>query len=101
MDSHGSCFGQLAAPARVGSGEGVGLAAGGSSASVSGRRVCRTRLVVASVALRVTASRAGPGCGVVACLAQAVTVLGHHHLTVHSSRTGFASRLNSGVRAHL
>jgi hypothetical protein len=38
------------------------------------------------------------GCGVVAVLAQAVAVLRHHHLTVHSSRTGFASRLNSGVR---
>ena len=37
------------------------------------------------------------GCGVVALLAQAVRVLRHHHLTVHSSRTGFASRLNSGV----
>jgi hypothetical protein len=41
-----------------------------------------------------------PGCGVVACLAQAVTVLWHRHLTVHSSRTGFASRLNSGVSPH-
>jgi len=40
------------------------------------------------------------GCGVVALLAQAVTVLRHHHLTVHSSRTGFASRLNSGVSWH-
>jgi hypothetical protein len=39
-----------------------------------------------------------PSCGVVALLAQAVAVLRHHHLTVHSSRTGFASRLNSGVR---
>ncbi|MGK2896023.1 MAG: hypothetical protein ACSLEY_00260, partial [Candidatus Saccharimonadales bacterium] len=39
-------------------------------------------------------------CGAVAFLAQAVTVLRHHHLTVHSSRTRFAGRLNSGVRPH-
>jgi hypothetical protein len=38
-----------------------------------------------------------PSCGLVAVLAQAVAVPRHHHLTVHSSRTGFASRLNSGV----
>jgi len=60
MDSYGSFFGQFAASARVGSGEGVDLAASGSCASVSGRRVCRTRLVVASVAPRATASRASP-----------------------------------------
>jgi len=98
MDSHGSCFGQFAASARVGAGDGVDLAASGSCASVSGRRICRTRLVITSVALRATAFRASPGCGVVAFLAQAVAVLGHPHLTVHSSRTRFAGRLNSGVR---
>jgi len=98
MDSHGSSFRQFAASARVGAGDGVDLAASGSCASASGRRVCRTRLVITSAALRAMASRASPRCGVVALLAQAVTVLGHRHLTVHSSRTGFASRLNSGVR---
>jgi hypothetical protein len=46
MDSHGSCFGPFAASARVGAGEGADLAASGSCASVSGRRVCRTRLVI-------------------------------------------------------
>ncbi len=60
MDSHGSCFGQLATSARVGAGDGVDLAASGSSASASGRRVCRTRLVITSVALRAMAFRAGP-----------------------------------------
>jgi len=38
------------------------------------------------------------GCGVVALLAQAVTVFRHHHLTVRPSRRRFAARLNSGVR---
>jgi len=60
MDSHGSCFGQFAASARVGVGDGVDLAASGSSASVSGRWACRTRLVITSVALRATAFRASP-----------------------------------------
>jgi len=36
MDSYGSCFGQFAASAGVGSGDGVDLAASGSSGSVSG-----------------------------------------------------------------
>jgi len=98
MDSHGSFLGQFTTSARVGSGGRADLAASGSSASVSDRRACCTRLVITSVASRATAFRASPGCSVVACLAQAVTVLGHRHLTVHSSRTGFASRLNSGVR---
>jgi len=60
MDSYGSCFGPFAASVRVGSGDGVDLAASGSCASVSGRRVCRTRLVITSVALRATAFRASP-----------------------------------------
>jgi len=60
MNSHGSFFRQLAASARVGAGDGVDLAASGSARSVSGRRACRTRLGITSVALRVTASRAGP-----------------------------------------
>jgi len=36
MDSHGSCFGPSTTSARVGAGDGVDLAAGGSCASVSG-----------------------------------------------------------------
>jgi len=60
MDSHGSCFGRSTASARVGSGGGVDLTASGSSASASGRWACRTRLVMASAALRATAFRASP-----------------------------------------
>jgi len=97
MDSHGSCFGPFATSARVGSGDGVDFAAGGSSASVLG--VGAAALGLSSLRLHRAPWRSGqaPGCGVVARLAPAVTVLRHHHLTVHSSRTGFASRLNSGV----
>ncbi len=68
MDPHGSCFGPFAASARVGSGDGVDLAASGSSASASGRWGCCTRLVITSVALRAMAFRAGPRlrrCGIV------------------------------------
>ncbi len=60
MDSHGFFFGQFAASARVGAGDGVDLAASGSSALASGRWARCTRLVMASAALRATASRASP-----------------------------------------
>jgi len=83
MDSHGFCFGQFATSARVGSGDGVDLAASGSSAAVSGRRVCCTRLVSSLRRHRAPGcSGQAPSCGAVACLAQAVMVLWHHHLTV-------------------
>jgi len=98
MDSHGSCFGPFATSARVGSGDGVDLAASGSSGLVSGVGVAA--LGLSSLRWHYAPWRSGQAqdCGVVAFLVQAVTVLGHRHLTVHSSRTGFASRLNSGVR---
>jgi len=60
MDSRGSFFGQFAVSARVGSGDGVDLAASGLSASVSGRWARCTGLVITSVALRAMAFRAGP-----------------------------------------
>jgi len=60
MDSHGSFFGQPATSARVDAGDGADLAASGSSGSVSGRRVCRTRLVITSVASRAMVFRASP-----------------------------------------
>jgi len=60
MDSHGSFFGQLAASAKVGAGDGVDLTASGSSASASGLRARRTRLVITSVALRAMAFQASP-----------------------------------------
>ncbi|MBP3974531.1 hypothetical protein, partial [Pseudoxanthomonas spadix] len=79
MDSHSSCFGQFAVSARVGFGDGVDFAASGSSASVSGRWGCCIWFVITSVALRAAASGQAQDCGVVASLAQAVTVLRHHH----------------------
>jgi hypothetical protein len=99
MDSRGFFFGQFAVSARVGSGDGVDLAASGSCASVSERwGLLHSACDYFGGIARHGIPGKPPGCGVVAFLAQAVTVLRHPHLTVHSSRTGFASRLNSGVR---
>ncbi len=60
MDSHGSFFGQLAASARVGAGDGVDFAASGPSAAISGHWGCCTRLVLTSAASRAMAFRASP-----------------------------------------
>ncbi len=55
MDSHGSCFGPFAASVKVGSGDGADLLRADCPSWPRGGGACRTRLVVASAALRAMA----------------------------------------------